>query len=75
MAVLLVLVMFNNTAGSAVPLLKKPLDAVEFLVVNNAALPLALLPVVYHESACKNRRGDVAAGLAGFGIRCRPAWR
>src|SRR5262249_12218167 len=39
------------TMGSAIPLLKKPLDALEVLVVNKAALLFAVLPVVWHEAS------------------------
>jgi hypothetical protein len=56
LAVLVTLVMLKDTVGSAVPLLKKPLDAVEVLVVNKAAFLFAVLPVVWHE----------AAGISGF---------
>lgn len=45
------LVLLKDTVGSAVPLLKKPLDAIEILVVNKAALLFAVLPVVWHEAA------------------------
>lgn len=51
LAVLVTLVMLKDTVGSAVPLLKKPLDAVEILVVNKAAFLFAVLPVMWHEAA------------------------
>ena len=50
MAVLVILVMLKDTVGSAAPLLKKPLDAIEVLVVNKAALLFAVFPVVWHEA-------------------------
>jgi hypothetical protein len=50
LAVLVILVMLKDTVGSAAPLLKKPLDAIEILVVNKAALLFAVLPVVWHEA-------------------------
>ena len=43
--------MLKDTVGSAAPLLKKPLDAIEILVVNKAAFLFAVLPVVWHEAA------------------------
>ena len=51
LGILVILVMLKDTVGSAVPLLKKPLDAIEILVVNKAALLFAVLPVVWHEAA------------------------
>src|SRR5260370_9772177 len=51
LAVLVTLVMLKDTVGAAAPLLKKPLDAIEILVVNKAALLFAVLPVVWHEAA------------------------
>jgi hypothetical protein len=51
LAVLVALVMLKDTVGSAAPLLKKPLDAIEVLVVNKAAFLFAVLPVVWHEAA------------------------
>jgi hypothetical protein len=51
LAVLVILVMLKDTVGSAAPLLKKPLDAIEILIVNKAALLFAVLPVVWHEAA------------------------
>jgi len=51
LAILVILVMLKDTVGSAAPLLKKPLDAIEILVVNKAAFLFAVLPVVWHEAA------------------------
>jgi hypothetical protein len=51
LAVLVTLVLLKDTVGSAAPLLKKPLDAIEILVVNKAALLFAVLPVMWHEAA------------------------
>ncbi len=51
LAVLVTLVLLKDTVGSAVPLLKKPLDAIEILVVNKAAFLFAVLPVMWHEAA------------------------
>uniref|UniRef100_Q01WY5 Uncharacterized protein n=1 Tax=Solibacter usitatus (strain Ellin6076) TaxID=234267 RepID=Q01WY5_SOLUE len=51
LAILVTLVMLKDTVGSAAPLLKKPLDAIEILVVNKAAFLFAVLPVVWHEAA------------------------
>src|SRR5271169_2959587 len=50
LAVLVTLVMLNDTVGSAAPLLKKPLDATEIPVVNKAALLFAVLPMVWHQA-------------------------
>ena len=49
--ILLLLVFLKDTIGSAAPLLKKPLDALEVLLVNKAALVLVAFPVVFHETA------------------------
>lgn len=51
LAVLVTLVMLKDTVGSAAPVLKKPLDAIEILVVNKAALLFAVLPIVWHQAA------------------------
>src|SRR5260370_18077239 len=51
LAVLVTLVMLKDTVGAAAPLLKKPLDAIEILGVNKAALLFAVLPVVWNEPA------------------------
>ncbi len=47
--------MLKDTIGSAVPLLKKPLDAAEILVVNKAAFLFAVLPVMWHQAASVSR--------------------
>jgi hypothetical protein len=51
LAILLALVMLKDTVGGAVPFLKKPLDAIEILIVNKAAFLFAVIPVVWHQSA------------------------
>ncbi len=48
-AVLLVLIFFKDSIGGTVHPLKKPLDAIEVLVVNKAALVLIAFPVMFHE--------------------------
>lgn len=48
-AVLLVLIFFKDSIGATVHPLKKPLDAIEVLVVNKAALVLIAFPVMFHE--------------------------
>ena len=76
LAVLVLLVLFKDTLGSAVPLLKKPLDAVEILVVNKAAFLFAVLPVMWHEAGAVSHplvqsvpMGLLStAGAAGTGI-------
>jgi hypothetical protein len=48
-AILLVLILGKDTIGGAAPLFKKPLDAVEVLMLNKASLFLLGVPVVVHE--------------------------
>lgn len=48
---LLVLILLKDTIGGAAPLIKKPLDAVEVLLLNKASLILIAFPVVLHEVA------------------------
>lgn len=50
-AVLLILILSKDTIGGAAPLMKKPLDAVEVLMLNKASLFLIGFPVVFHEAA------------------------
>ncbi|HXY06605.1 MAG TPA: hypothetical protein VEI52_02030 [Terriglobales bacterium] len=49
--VLLVLIFIKDTVGGFAPLIKKPLDAVEVLLVNHAALVLIAFPVVLEQVA------------------------
>jgi hypothetical protein len=64
--VLLTLVMLKDTVGAAVPFLKKPLDAIEILVVDKAAFLFAVLPVVWREAAAISAATAPAGGpLAG----------
>ena len=46
---LLVLIFVKDTFGGFAPLIKKPLDAVEVLLVNHAGLVLIVFPVVLHQ--------------------------
>jgi len=48
---LLVLIFIKDTFGGFAPLIKKPLDAVEVLVVNHASLVLIVFPVVMNQVA------------------------
>jgi len=48
---LLVLIFIKDTFGGFAPLIKKPLDAIEVLFVNHAALILIVFPVVMHQVA------------------------
>jgi hypothetical protein len=48
---LLVLIFIKDTVGGFAPLIKKPLDAIEVLLVNKAALVLVGFPVLFHEVA------------------------
>jgi hypothetical protein len=49
--VLLVLIFIKDTFGGFAPLIKKPLDAIEVLFVNHAALLLIVFPVVMNQVA------------------------
>jgi hypothetical protein len=49
--VLLILVFIKDTFGGFAPLIKKPLDAAEVLLVNHAALVLIAFPVVLNQVA------------------------
>jgi len=49
LAVLLTLIFLKDTIGGAVPLLKKPLDALEVLIVNKASLVLLALPFMFDQ--------------------------
>ncbi len=48
---LLVLIFIKDTFGGFAPLIKKPLDAVEVLLVNHASLILIVFPVVINQVA------------------------
>ncbi|HZD31192.1 MAG TPA: hypothetical protein VE779_05980, partial [Candidatus Angelobacter sp.] len=48
---LLVLIFIKDTFGGFVPLIKKPLDAIEVLLVNHASLILIVFPVVMNQVA------------------------
>lgn len=48
---LLLLIFLKDTIGGFAPLIKKPLDAVEVLLLNKASLILIGFPVVFHEVA------------------------
>jgi hypothetical protein len=45
----LILILLKDTIGGAAPLLKKPLDALEVLVLNHGSLILIAFPVAIHE--------------------------
>lgn len=49
--ILIALILFKDSIGGSAPLLKKPLDAVEVLMLNKASLILIGFPVVFHEVA------------------------
>ena len=49
--VLLVLIFIKDTFGGFAPLIKKPLDAIEVLLVNHASLVLIVFPVVLNQVA------------------------
>jgi hypothetical protein len=49
--VLLILILIKDTVGGFVPLVKKPLDAAEVLLVNKASLVLVAFPVLFHQVA------------------------
>jgi len=66
--VLLVLIFIKDTFGGFAPLIKKPLDAVEVLFLNHAALVLIVFPVVLEQVArvmgLPSLRGLFAAALS-----------
>lgn len=49
--VLLLLIFLKDTVGGFAPLIKKPLDAIEVLMLNKASLILIGFPIVFHEVA------------------------
>ena len=49
--VLLVLILIKDTVGGFAPLVKKPLDAAEVLLLNKASLILVAFPVLFHQVA------------------------
>jgi hypothetical protein len=49
--VLLLLIFIKDTLGGFAPLIKKPLDAIEVLLVNHASLVLIVLPIVMNQVA------------------------
>jgi hypothetical protein len=49
--ILLVLILLKDTLGGFAPLVKKPLDAAEVLLVNKASLVLVVFPVLIHQVA------------------------
>jgi hypothetical protein len=58
--VLLLLIFFKDSIGGTVPLLKKPLDAIEVLIVNKAALVLIAFPVMFHQVSKLTGLPDIA---------------
>src|SRR5215472_11799646 len=60
---LLVLIFIKDTFGGFAPLIKKPLDAIEVLFVNHAALILIVFPVVMNQVAreCMRQRSTLRA--------------
>jgi hypothetical protein len=49
--ILLVLILVKDTFGGFAPLIKKPLDAIEVLMLNKASLIFIGFPVVFHQVA------------------------
>lgn len=47
--ILLVLIFIKDTTGGFAPLIKKPLDAIEVLLLNKASLVLIGFPVLFHQ--------------------------
>ncbi|HZS54456.1 MAG TPA: hypothetical protein VFA65_08635 [Bryobacteraceae bacterium] len=47
--ILLILIFFKDTVGGFTPLIKKPLDAIEVLLLNKAALVVIGFPVLFHQ--------------------------
>jgi len=50
-SILLILIFLKDSIGAAVPLFKKPLDALEVLLLNKASLFLIVLPVMFNQAA------------------------
>ena len=47
--ILLVLILLKDTVGGFTPLVKKPLDAIEVLMLNKASLILVVFPALFHQ--------------------------
>jgi hypothetical protein len=73
--VLLLLIFFKDSIGGTVPLLKKPLDAIEVLVVNKAALVLIAFPVMFHQVSKLTGLPDVVeTAYASSGLETAEHW-
>jgi hypothetical protein len=58
--ILLILIFFKDSVGGTIHLLKKPLDAMEVLVLNKAALVLIAFPVMFHQVSKLTGIRDIA---------------
>jgi hypothetical protein len=47
--ILLILILIKDTVGGFAPLIKKPLDAIEVLLLNKASLVIIGFPVLFHQ--------------------------
>jgi hypothetical protein len=57
--ILLVLIFIKDTVGGFAPLIKKPLDAIEVLMLNKAALVIIGFPILFHQI-------EAIAGVSSF---------
>ena len=64
---LLVLILIKDTIGGFAPLVKKPLDAAEVLLVNKASLILVAFPVLFHQIARLMGMQSLSDALAFLG--------
>lgn len=69
-AILLILIFVKDTVGGFAPLIKKPLDAIEVLLLNKAALVLIGFPVLFHQietvAGARSIRGLFSAILSAW---------
>jgi hypothetical protein len=63
--ILLLLIFFKDSIGGTFHLMKKPLDAIEILLVNKAALVLIAFPVMFHQVSKLTGMPDIPVAYAG----------
>jgi hypothetical protein len=66
-AILLILILVKDTIGGFTPMIKKPLDAVEVLMLNKASLIFIGFPVVFHQVAKLAGLDSIAQVFAWLG--------
>jgi len=67
--ILLVLILLKDTVGGLTPLVKKPLDAIEVLMLNKASLILVVFPALIHQVTRltgTQSPGDSLASLSAY---------